>query len=533
MSLRLLRLPLAIGESAPRLQLSAPRLAWASRVMQATWMPRLDAVRAALFAVELEQLAHGMIGASAVDCLAGDVSALTAQLRHWELGAIPLGAYAAAPPDSADPLAVALNYRFALARRDHLPALVDALAADDFGQLVQLAAFPACCRAALLRALAAGERLPLAIHAHGTAAAPAQAPAPVEANALLQSLGIAAVAHLPCSAQCTASQALGLERLQRGAGSGHAEAMAHLRTALAWPIAYSQRNGIAEVQTAVLRLVQETARREPRLDYRWRPVAAPPIATSSAAVAVSTGIAAGNTTNAASTGNSSTGNAAKTAFTANASAGDITNGASTGNTSAGHATNALTGTIATVSAIATDTDLDNPAAADYGFASLYAWRMRQAAVVWEQSRRLRGGGSFIDLACGDGYLLQLVEAETRRLSVFGLDRREAQITRAQQRLPHRSPCLRQGGIAELTAQAPDGGYDFALLRPEDLLQLSEPQRRHSLRSVFGAARQVLAYASDQALRAHGNLAGLLAAAGLAAVRAPAAADISAEVQPLP
>lgn len=512
MSLRLLRLPLAIGESAPRLQLAAPRLAWASRVMQATWTPRLDAVRAALFAVELEQLAQGMIGASAVDCLAEDISALTAQLRPRELGAIPLGAYAAAPPDSADPAAVVLNYRFALARRDHLPALVNALAADDFEQLLQQAAFPACCRAALLGALAAGERLPLAIHAHGTAAAPAQAPAPVEANALLQSLGIAAVAHLPCSADCTASQALGLERLQRGAGSGHAQAMAHLRAALAWPATYSQRNGIAEVQTAVLRLVQETARRETRLEYRWRLLAAPPIAASGAADAASTrDVAAGDATNTASTGNTS--------------AGRATNAASAGN--------AWTGNVAAAAAIATDTDLDNPAAADYGFASLYAWRMRQAVVVWEQSRRLRGGGSFIDLACGDGYLLQLVEAETRRLSVFGLDRREAQITRAQQRLPHRSPCLRQGGIAELTKQAPDGGYDFALLRPEDLLQLSEPQRRHSLRSVFGAARQVLAYASDQALRAHGSLAGLLAAAGLAAVRAPAAADISAEVQPLP
>ncbi|MCQ4165548.1 class I SAM-dependent methyltransferase [Tahibacter harae] len=530
MSLRLLRLPLAIGAPAPRLQLAAPRLAWAGRVMQATWTPRFEAVRAALLAVELEQLAQGAISASAVDCLAGDVSALTALLRPRELAAIPLGAYAAAPPDSADPAAVVLNYRFALVRRERLPLLVEALAADDLERLLQLAAFPACCRAALVRALAAGEDLPLAIHAHGAASAagpaswdspafsaagaasgsgPASAassalaagPAaavnaaasPIEANALLQPLGIAAVAHVPCSAACTASQALGCERLERGSAAGHAQAMAHLRAALAWPASYSQRNGIAEVQTAALRLVQESARREPQLTYRWHPAAAASIAAGGGADAAV---------------------ADRTADTGSASP-----------IAAGHS--------AGVAAIAADTDLDNPAAADYGFASLHAWRMRQAAVVWEQSRRLRGGGSFIDLACGDGYLLQLVEAETRRLSVFGLDRSEAQIARAQRRLPHRSLCLRHGDIAGLAAQAPAGGYDFALLRPEDLLPLPEPERRHSLRTVFGAARQVLAYASDQALRRHGSLGGLLTAAGLAATRTPAAADISAEVQPLP
>lgn len=478
MSVRLLRLPLTLGASAPRLQLDAPRLAWAGRVMQATWMPRFEAVRAALFAVELEQLASGALGASAADCRLEDVPALAAQLRPWALAAIPLGASAAAPPDNADPAAITLRYRFALAHRDHTAALADALAADDIGRLLQLAAFPTCCRAALLRALAAGENLPLAIHARGAASAAAAAAcagaaeSPAEANALLQPLGLAAVAHIPCSANCPASQALGRERLAQGAAAGQAQAMDHLRAVLAWPASYSQRNGIVEVQTAALRLVQEAAQREPQLTYRWRP----PTAAANTAAA---------------------------------------------------------GSGADSPAIAADTDLDNPAAADYGFASLYAWRMRQAAVVWEQSRRLRGGGSFIDLACADGYLLQLVEAETQRLSVFGLDRSQTQIARAQRRLPHRSPCLRQGSIAELAAHAVDGRYDFALLRPEDLLPLPEPERRHSLRAIFGAARQVLAYASDQALRRHGSLADLLAAAGLAAVQAPAATDVSAEVRPLP
>lgn len=458
---RLLRLPLLVEADAQRLDVSAPRLAWAGESQRRLWAPRLAAIRAALLDIEFDDVAAGRVATTALECAPVQIAPLTARLRSLDLAAIPLGARVETGPATED--APVPHYRLALTRRDGIDALVDALASGDLAASLRLAGYPDCCGAALTTALASGERLPLAIHAAGSARTSGGSRSS-EACGLLQSLGLAAVPHIACSDRCAASRTLGAARLARGRAAGHDAAMGWLAEALAWPMRYSRRNGIAELHTPVLRLLADAGSRQPRLDYA--PSGPSPRVPGADVTFVETTL---------------------------------------------------------------DGEFDNPAAADYGFDSVHAWRTRQAEVVWEQSRRLRAaGGSLLDLACGDGYLLQLAEAETRRLQVFGLDTRHDQVARARRRLSHRADALAVGGPTRLR----DGlagcpvPVDVALLRPEDVVDLAATERAALLDSIFAAARCVIAYASDRALRRHGTLAQLLAAAGLVAETAPAAADIS-------
>jgi hypothetical protein len=480
MTLRLLRAPLPIQSDAPPFDAASARVAWIGDGLRHVWEPRIAAIRDALLAIELHQLADGDVAVSAVECDGAAVAALSQQLQQLDLVAIPIGARMAddleAPVTEDD----VLRYRFALTRRDRVDELLTAMADRDVTALLRLSGHPACCARALGDCIGSGGTSPLASHVDGSLKIERDVPpepGSVVASGVLRPLGIAATAHVACSADaCRASQTLASARLALGEALGFAEAMAWLRELLAWPASYSERNGVAEMRTAVLRYVVATAPRQTTLHWHWRGGLRPVTAPKTAAAAASP-------------------------------------------------------THAPVDAVAT---FANDAAMTYGFDSVFSWRTRLSAFIWEQSRRLRGGGSLIDLCCGDAYLLELAEFETRRLRVFGIDTRAQQITRAQARLPHRAAALQVGTIDDDLVErlgVGDGAFDIAVLRPEDLIAMPVPQRDALTAVVFKAARCVLAYVSEHALRHHGTLIEVLSRAGLRPLASPASHDISVEVRP--
>jgi hypothetical protein len=92
---------------------------------------------------------------------------------------------------------------------------------------------------------------------------------PIASNILLQSLGIRAVPHAPCSFNCRET-ALVAEKLHGVASTiGFLEEYRFLYSILSWPAEWSALHGIAEIRTPILKLCTPTDATAGEYVVRW------------------------------------------------------------------------------------------------------------------------------------------------------------------------------------------------------------------------------------------------------------------------
>ncbi len=130
------------------------------------------------------------------------------------------------------------------AQRDWL----DAWATCDDDRIGDLLGFPRCCREHFARTWARGLT--------DTVLSMTEVDGPPEANTLLRHLGVRLVPHLPCSAACEATVALGREMAELGRQAGlDVDALYRL---LSLPVKYSALHGVAITETPHFRFMSGT-----------------------------------------------------------------------------------------------------------------------------------------------------------------------------------------------------------------------------------------------------------------------------------
>jgi hypothetical protein len=81
---------------------------------------------------------------------------------------------------------------------------------------------------------------------------------PMASNILLQSLGIRAAPHSPCSFDCRETVRLAEDLAAVAAASGYGEEYGWLSSILSWPVEWSALHGIAEIRTPIVKLCTPT-----------------------------------------------------------------------------------------------------------------------------------------------------------------------------------------------------------------------------------------------------------------------------------
>ena len=154
-------------------------------------------------------------------------------------------------------------------------------------------------------------------------------------------------------------------------------------------------------------------------------------------------------------------------------------------------------------------------ASDNGFSSEDAMGAAHAPVVGAVVAALAGtGGDVLDLGCGNGALLQRIEAATPGVVPYGIDVDASRIEHARLVLPAHADNFVAGDLVDDDVIWPDDRrYALAVLMPGRLLEAG-PERSAALRQrLRDRCRQVLVYAYDDWLERPGGLPGLAARPG--------------------
>lgn len=226
--------------------MSLTRTQWMSENARSVWEPRLKSVERAWYQAEVESVVAGVRSACYMDVPAMEYREPIAELRRRGLAAVIASLYTSGQGYSArmDVSGTPTHCRLAVAN-DYDTAYELARATDDGDDEVigLLLGYPECCRRSFRSWW--GERTEPPIDGHEGAL--------VAANLFLRWIGVRPVPHLPCRMDCGATVSL---FVKMGLILPEPEHSWRL-DALKWPTLYTARNGIAVVETPVLRIVGE------------------------------------------------------------------------------------------------------------------------------------------------------------------------------------------------------------------------------------------------------------------------------------
>jgi hypothetical protein len=232
-----------------RIDVRLPRFVrqlWVGPAARAHWEPRLAALRERVEALELAAAA-ATGGALLRDPARGEAAALRARAEARGLTTLRLPDRPEIAPQLADPTLVAA------------PAVAAAIAGawhrgEREAVLAGLGLPPCCARAYVAAHVDAGWR----DGAWTTlAGADATVSGPPALNRMLARVGLALLAHDPCTPDCPASLARA-EAFMAFVAARDPEALAGLLAVLDWPLEWSALHGAVELRTPVVKLCWDT-----------------------------------------------------------------------------------------------------------------------------------------------------------------------------------------------------------------------------------------------------------------------------------
>jgi hypothetical protein len=237
------------------------RVAWVSDRARATWLPRMEAVAAALSALELESVAAGARAAAISICPAEGLADLCQRAAARGL--------AIHPCERRRFAGRSVMFDVVVARPQRIPGLGDAV--ESARTRASLIGAPACCA----EFLAATEKdgwldstWPAALRSGPSHDLVVQVSAGSSVNTLLRPLGVYPVFHAPCAFGCRETLASARGLLELGRSIHLEQEMEWLDEILSWPTLWSSLHGLAEVKSPILRMVTTTDATGERIEIR-------------------------------------------------------------------------------------------------------------------------------------------------------------------------------------------------------------------------------------------------------------------------
>jgi len=224
---------------------------WASVAARDVWGPRIQAVSRAWQAAEVASVQHGLRSACLQAVFPEGLPALAAKAAAVGLVALPLetqgtcSTYGNAQQPIVD--GQPWDYRVAIVQPHVVEFMATAWAAKRDEDIGTLLGYPACCRAFFQRVWVEQGLRDTTWHMN-------HQPGPPEGNILLRWLGVRLVPHLPCGFFCAAT----IGQARRFAALLPAQERAWALDLLGWPMRWTARHGIAELETPCLKINMST-----------------------------------------------------------------------------------------------------------------------------------------------------------------------------------------------------------------------------------------------------------------------------------
>lgn len=238
------------------------RISWASMDAKAYWAPRFAQVSQAFTHIEVLTVAAGHRDACIVTWAEEDVSRLTAECVEQGLVAVPLGrvanrtGYASRHEDPKPGQRSA--QRTVITRPAQAKAFVEAYATNSHDVMGRMLGYPECCRRFFEQVWVRDKVIDTTYAQTGSQEPIVAVLRPLRgANVLHRWVGCRPVAHLPCGFSCDATQAVAdlfADTARRSGLGWWAEAIDDMTS---WPVEWSALHGIAEVKTAVYKVIAD------------------------------------------------------------------------------------------------------------------------------------------------------------------------------------------------------------------------------------------------------------------------------------
>jgi hypothetical protein len=255
------------------------RKAWSSAAAERSWSSRFLRVRAAVRRVEWMSVVRGLRGCALLQVPSHELESF-AKLwaahglawRRLNESSPRIGAWwlDADLPFSSEACPMVVG------REPENAAFEAAWEVGNHERIGELLGYPPCCRS-FFEEVAIAQRCVDTVWAMSSSEQHMQhrasgrlADGPAASNILLQSLGIRAIAHCPCSFRCRDTLQLAEALNSVAAEVGHEEEYGWLACILSWPAEWSALHGIAEIRTPVLKICIPTDATASEYVVRWK-----------------------------------------------------------------------------------------------------------------------------------------------------------------------------------------------------------------------------------------------------------------------
>lgn len=255
------------------------RIAWASPLAESAWSSRFACVRKAVTHVEWLSVVHKVRPCALFQLRSQDMetnSILWAkQGLRWRLLADPVPCGGAWWLDANLPRSVKSNM-VVIGSESANAQFEQAWRSNDHEVMGALLGYPPCCRL-FFEDVCITQRCIDTVWAMSERESGLEdrtfgrlVDGPIASNILLQSLGVRAVPHSPCSFVCRGTARLAEDLRGVAESTGYGEEYRWLLSILSWPAEWSALHGIAEIRTPVIKLCTPTDATAGEYVVRWQ-----------------------------------------------------------------------------------------------------------------------------------------------------------------------------------------------------------------------------------------------------------------------
>jgi hypothetical protein len=267
---------------AERLTFSLPpftRLCWVNDRAREVWGPRFQSILRAWSEVEWRSVAIGIRQSALLRVSTDRIDPFLYSLRDVGLTGVALRTFGNEPDMAGN--ATSAGELLAVGGTGAVNRLREAYAAGDDAAVGHLLGYPPCCVAMYLR-VCVQERFLDPTWAIASSTSPPVMGDIVDlrsvpvSNILWRSVGIRAIAHLPCHFGCRDAIDLGRQFIDAAIGAGFRQEANILLDVLSWPVEWSSLHGIAELKTPIMKVITRTDAFATKLTVRLLGTTYPP-----------------------------------------------------------------------------------------------------------------------------------------------------------------------------------------------------------------------------------------------------------------